>query len=221
MAGSCWPRDAATAAARPCGIVRRHEAAEVSIGELFVSVFGSAVPIGGALMLYVRLDCKRKGWGRNDGDGRLPIGRATWRAGWAPAMPVIVLGSIYGGVFTPTGAGAVAVFYAFVVGTLIHCGIGCSGLYRILGNSVIGSAVILFIIAKVGLFACLIRRAGLPDAIGQWVEELLQSHFLFLLGVDAALFVIGMFIETSASIILLAPILAPVPAHFGVDLFGA
>ncbi|MFO1293816.1 MAG: TRAP transporter large permease [Rubrivivax sp.] len=191
--------------------------AEVSIGELFISGFGPGVLIGGALMLYVWLHCKRKGWGRNDGDGRLPVGRAAWQAGWALAMPVIILGGIYGGVFTPTEASAVAVFYALVVGTLIHREIGWSDLYRILEKSVISSAVIMFIIANAGLFAYLITRAGVPDAIGQWLKDVLQSRFLFLLGVNAALFVIGMFIETSASIIVLAPILAPVAAHFGVD----
>src|SRR5207253_1132978 len=117
--------------------------AEVSIGELFIAGFGPGLLIGGALMLFVWAWCKYKGWGKHDGEGRLPLGRALWQAGWALLMPVIILGGIYGGVFTPTEASAVAVFYA--------------------------------------------------------------------------LFVIGMFIETSASIIVLAPILAPVAQHFGID----
>ena len=60
-------------------------------------------------------------------------------------------------------------------------------------------------------------RAGVPDAIGQWLKGVLHDGTTFLLGVNAALFVIGMFIETSAAIIVLAPILAPVAQHFGVD----
>jgi C4-dicarboxylate transporter DctM subunit len=75
----------------------------------------------------------------------------------------------------------------------------------------------MFIIANAGLFAFLITRAGVPDAIGRWLELVLQSPALFLLGVNAALFIIGMFIETSAAIIVLAPILAPVAVHFGID----
>ncbi len=75
----------------------------------------------------------------------------------------------------------------------------------------------MFIIANAGLFAFLITRAGVPDAIGHWLESVLQSPAMFLLGVNAALFVIGMFIETSAAIIVLAPILAPVAQHFGID----
>ena len=191
--------------------------AEVSIGELFIAGFGPGILISLALMAFVWVYCKIKGWGKNDGDGRMPLGRATLQAGWALLMPVIILGGIYGGVFTPTEASAVAVFYALVVGVVIYREIKVKDLYAILRKSALSSAVIMFIIANAGLFAFLITRAGVPDAIGRWLEAVLQSPTMFLLGVNAALFIIGMFIETSAAIIVLAPILAPVAMHFGVD----
>jgi tripartite ATP-independent transporter DctM subunit len=191
--------------------------AEVSIGELFIAGIGPGIFISLALMAFVWVYCKIKGWGKNDGDGRLSFGRATWQAGWALLMPVIILGGIYGGIFTPTEAAAVAVFYALVVGMVIYREISVASLILVLRKSVISSAVIMFIIANAGLFAFLITRAGVPDAIGRWLEAVLQSPMLVLLGVNAALFVIGMFIETSAAIIVLAPILAPVAAHFGID----
>ena len=90
-------------------------------------------------------------------------------------------------------------------------------LFTIMRKSVLSSAVIMFIIANAGLFAFLITRAGVPEAIGHWLQDILQSPAYFLLGVNAALFLIGMFIETSAAIIVLAPILAPVAVHFGID----
>ena len=191
--------------------------AEVSIGELFIAGFGPGLLIGAALMLFVYVYCRIKGYGKTDGEGRLSFGKATWQAGWALMMPVIILGGIYGGIFTPTEASAVAVFYALVVGMVIYREIKIADLYKILKKSVISSAVIMFIIANAGLFAFLITRAGVPDAIGQYLKEVLQSPAMFLLGVNAALFVIGMFIETSAAIIVLAPILAPVAMHFGID----
>jgi C4-dicarboxylate transporter, DctM subunit len=191
--------------------------AEVSIGELFIAGFGPGLLIGLALMLFVYLYCKHKGWGKQDGDGRLRFSAATVQALWALMMPVIILGGIYGGVFTPTEASAVAVFYALFVGIVVYREIKPSQLGAVLKKSVISSAVIMFIIANAGLFAFLITRAGVPDQIGAFLKEALQNPFLFLLGVNAALFVIGMFIETSAAIIVLAPILAPVAAHFGVD----
>jgi C4-dicarboxylate transporter, DctM subunit len=239
--------------------------AEVSIGELFIAGVGPGLLIGGALMLFVYLYCKWKGWGQNDGDGRLPLSTAafdlafilgfvgvvmlakkvtadetahllapagylavfllvpalrriaTGHAGLALLMPVVILGGIYGGIFTPTEASAVAVFYALLVGMVVYREIGVSDLYAILKKSVVSSAVIMFIIANAGLFAFLITRAGVPAMIGEWLKLVLETPFLFLLGVNAALFLIGMFIETSAAIIVLAPILVPVAMHFGVD----
>ena len=191
--------------------------AEVSIGELFIAGFGPGILISLSLMLFVWVYCKWKGWGKTDGEGRLGFGRALLQASWALAMPVIILGGIYGGIFTPTEASAVAVFYALIVGTLIYREIKLRDLYAILRKSALSSAVIMFIIANAGLFAFLITRAGVPDAIGHWLQEVLKSPAMFLLGVNGALFIIGMFIETSAAIIVLAPILAPVAQHFGID----
>lgn len=192
-------------------------AAEVSIGELFIAGFGPGIVIAGGLMLFIWIYCKVRGWGKHDGDGRMGVLAATRKAAWALMMPVVVLGGIYGGIFTPTEAAAVAVLYALIVGVLIHREIGPRDLAEALRKSVISSTVIMFIIANAGLFAFLITRAGVPEAIGRWLADTLQSPHWFLLGVNAALFVIGMFIETSAAIIVLGPILAPVAAHFGVD----
>jgi tripartite ATP-independent transporter DctM subunit len=111
----------------------------------------------------------------------------------------------------------VAVFYALVVSLVIHRELKLVDLLPVIRKSVISSAVIMFIIANAGLFAYLITRAGVPDAIGLWLTDVLKSPTWFLLGVNGALFVIGMFIETSAAIIVLAPILVPVAIHFGVD----
>lgn len=191
--------------------------AEVSIGELFIAGIGPGLFIGGVLMLFVWIYCKYKGWGHNDGEGRLGVGRATLKAGWALLMPVIILGGIYGGVFTPTEAAAVAVFYALLVGMVIYREIRITDLFGILRKSVISSAVIMFIIANAGLFAFLLTRAGVPEAIGLWLKDILESPGLFLLGVNITLFLIGMFIETSAAILVLAPILVPVAMYFGID----
>ena len=239
--------------------------AEQSIGELFIAGFGPGLLIGLALMLWVFITCKRKGWGKSDGEGRLALGVAArdvafvigflasvavaglvvdhpalrllvplayvaiflltpglraiavGHAALALLMPVIILGGIYGGIFTPTEASVVAVFYALFVGVLVYRETRLSDLANVLRKSVISSSVIMFIIANAGLFSYLITRAGVPDQIGVFLKDTLQSPGWFLLGVNVALFVIGMFIETSASIIVLAPILAPVAIRFGID----
>jgi len=191
--------------------------AEVSIGELFAAGIGPGLLIGGALTLFVYVTCKINGWGKDDGEGRIGLVKATERAALALLMPIIIIGGIYRGVFTPTEASVVAVFYALIVGLGVYRAIGWRDLGPILTKSVLSSSIIMFIIAAAGLFSFLITRAGVPAALGAWIAEVIGSPWAFLLAVNLFLFVVGMFIETSASIIVLAPILAPVAAHFGID----
>ena len=149
-------------------------AAEVSIGELFISGFGPGLLIGGALMVFVVVYARIKGYGKGDREGKMPVLAATRHAALALLMPVVILGGIYGGVFTPTEASVVAVFYALVVGVGVYRETKIADLPRVLRKSVISSAVIMFIIANAGLFSYLITRAGVPDAIGAFLVEWLQ-----------------------------------------------
>jgi len=192
-------------------------AAEVSIGELFIAGFGPGLLIGGALTLFVFVWCKLTGHGKRDGEGRLELTMALRQASLALLMPVIVLGGIYGGIFTPTEASVVAVFYALIVGMFVYRRIRLPDLWRALQRTVVSTTVIMVIIAAAGLFAFLITRAGVPAAFGNWVATHLDGPILFLVGVNLFLFLVGMFIETGAAIVVLAPILVPVAIQFGVD----
>ncbi|MFL1462085.1 TRAP transporter large permease [Roseococcus sp. DSY-14] len=190
---------------------------QTSIPELFMAGFGPGLLIGGALIATVLVWCRLKGWGKQDGDGRLPVGLALRQAGWALFMPVVVLGGIYGGITTPTEASVIAVAYAILVGMFIHRELGWRDLYGIMRKSVISSAVIMFIIACAGLFSWLLNRQGVPDLAAAWLVETFDGPGWFLLGVNLFLFVVGMFVETSASIIVLAPILQEAAERFGID----
>lgn len=191
--------------------------AEVSIGELFLAGIGPGILISVALMLYVYVTCKVKGWGGRDREGRMPLLPAARHASLALLMPVIIIGGIYQGVFTPTEASVVAVFYALLVGMVFYRTIGIADLGPVLRKSVISSAIIMFIIAAAGLFSFLITQAGVPVMAGQWIAGIISADWQFLIAINVFLFIVGMFIETSAAIIVLAPILAPVAMHFGVD----
>lgn len=192
-------------------------AAEVSIGELFVAGFGPGLLIAAALMLAVWVWCRIKGYGKTDREGRLPVLEATRKAALALMMPVIILGGIYGGVFTPTEASIVAVFYALFISCFVYRELDLATVIAILRKSVVSSSVIMLIIAMAGLFSFLLTRAGVPAQLGEYIIATFDSGWSFLLAVNVFLFVIGMFIETSAAIIVLAPILAPVAAQFGID----
>ena len=190
---------------------------QTSIPELFIAGFGPGILISGSLVATVLIWCRIKGWGKNDGDGRLPFLVATKQAGWALLMPVVVLGGIYGGVTTPTEASVVAVVYAIIVGVFIHREIRPRDLYPIFKKSVISSAVIMFIIAAATLFSWLLNRQGVPDIAAEWLVQTFDEATWYLLGVNLFLFVVGMFVETSASIIVLAPILAEAASRLGID----
>src|SRR5690625_2645629 len=190
---------------------------DTSVGELFIAGIGPGILIAAALMFYVWLYDKRHGYGKQDGHDRIPLWPAFKRAWLALLMPVIILGGIYGGVFTPTEASAVAVVYALFIGIFVYRRLNFATLSHTFHRSVISTAVIMFVIANAGVFGFLLNRAGVPAALGQWLGALFTDKVTFLLGINLTLFLIGMFIETSASIVVLAPLLLPVAMHFGVD----
>lgn len=190
---------------------------ETSTGEMFIAGVVPGLMIALALMLYVWLYARKTGLGKKDGADRLAVWPALKRSWLALLMPVIILGGIYGGVFTPTEASVVAVVYALLASMLVYRTLGPRSLSPVFHRSVVGTAVIMFIIANAGVFSFLLNRAGVPDMLGQWIGGMFDSKLLFLLGVNIALFFIGMFIETSASIVVLAPLLVPVAVQFGID----
>jgi tripartite ATP-independent transporter DctM subunit len=190
---------------------------QTSIPELFIAGFGPGILIGGALIVTVLVWCRIKGWGKEDGIGRLPVLAATRQAAFALVMPVIVLGGIYGGITTPTEASVVAVIYALIIGMFLHREIGPRDLFPIFRKSVISSAVIMFIIACAALFSWLLNRQGVPDVAAEWLTTSFDTPAAYLLVVNLFLFVVGMFVETSASIIVLAPILADAAQKLGID----
>ena len=190
---------------------------QTDLGSLFIGGILPGFLIAGALVLYVWLYAKKNNLGLRDGENRLPLWQSFNQAKLALFMPVIILGGIYGGVFTPTEASVVAVVYALLVGMFVYRTLSFKTLSTTFRNAAIGTAVIMFLIANAGLFGFLLNRAGIPQQLGEWLAHVFSDKYTFLLGVNAALFVIGMFIETSASIVVLAPLLLPVAVGFGVD----
>lgn len=190
---------------------------ETSTGELFIAGIVPGFLIAIALIIYVWLYARKNNLGKHDGQDRMAVWPAFKRSWLALMMPVIILGGIYGGVFTPTEASVVAVVYALVVSVFIYRSLKFQTLNAVFRRSVVGTAVIMFIIANAGVFSFLLNRAGVPDMLGSWLGQLFTDKYLFLLGVNVALFCVGMFIETSASIVVLAPLLVPVAVQFGID----
>lgn len=192
-------------------------ATETSIGDLFLAALVPGILIGLTLILTVYILAKRRGYAREPRKSKAEVWEAFKDSFLALLMPVIILGGIYGGVFTPTEAAGIAVLYAFIVGMFVYKEIKFSKILEILKQSGITTSVIMFIIASAGLFGWIITREGLPQIVAEFFIAISDNPIVFLLLVNLFLIVLGMFMETNASIIILAPLLTPVAIQFGID----
>jgi len=190
---------------------------DTSVGKLFVAGFGPGLLVAASLMILVLVLCRVKGIGMRDGEDRASVGRAAVNALPALLVPFAILGGIYSGIFTPTEASAAAVAAALIVGMGIYRELKFSMLPDILKQTVIATSAIMIIIAAASLFSFLITRSGLPNEIAAWFKDMFDSRIACLLAVNIMLLVVGMFIETSAAILVLAPILTPIAVAYGVD----
>ncbi|MAU94349.1 MAG: C4-dicarboxylate ABC transporter permease [Fulvimarina sp.] len=190
---------------------------ETSVTKLFVAGIGPGLLVAGALVLLTQIWCRVKGIGKNDGDGRVDFLKSLVDAVWALMLPVIILGGIYGGIFTPTEAAAVAAVYALLVGLFVYREMTISDLPAIFRSAAVSTGAIMLIIGTAGLFSFLVSLSGLPTVIGEWAEASFSSAVTFLLFVNILLLLVGMFVETSAAILVLAPILTPIAISYGVD----
>jgi len=192
-------------------------ATQTSIPDLFLAGVLPGVLIAGSLMATIFIWCRLKGWGKRDGDGRLSRLEATRRAVWSLVMPILIMGGIYGGVTTPTEASVIAVVYALVVGLLLHREMSLKDLALAFRKSVVTSAVIMFIIGAASLMGYLLNRQGVPDAAALWLTSTFDGPTSLMLAINVMLFVVGMFIETGASIVVLAPILQDAALRVGIE----
>lgn len=189
----------------------------VSIGDMFMAGIVPGILIGFALILTVYIIAKKRDYKPEPRKSLSELFAAFKEAFWALLMPLIILGGIYGGFFTPTEAAGIAVGYAFIVGVLIYKEIKVKQLAQILVQSSVTTATIMFIIASAGLFGWIITRENIPQLVTQFFTGISDSPFIFLLLVNLFLLIVGMFMETNASLIILAPLLVPVAVQLGID----
>ncbi|GCL74045.1 TRAP transporter large permease [Paenibacillus naphthalenovorans] len=191
--------------------------AGVSIGDLFLAGFIPGIMISFSLILTCWFIAKRKGYKGKSGITMAMKVQAFKEALLALLMPVIILGGIYGGLFTPTEASVVAVAYAFIVGVFIYKEVKWKDLVNIFAKSSITTAIIMVIIANAGMFGWILTREQIPQQIGEFFTSISSSPIVFLFLVNLLLWFVGMFFETSAAIIILAPLLTPVAVALGID----
>lgn len=194
-----------------------------SVGKLFIAGIIPGIMLAVMLSMVSFYIAKKNNYQRAQKASLIDRLKATKEAFWSLSLPVIVIGGIYTGVFTPTESAAVAVVIGAVVGLFVHKDLKLSHFPKILIESSKTTAMLFFIITMAMLFAHILTLERIPHAVAEMIVEWNVGPILFLLIVNILLFIAGQFMEPTAIITILAPILFPVamalginPIHFGI-----
>jgi len=191
--------------------------AEVSIGKLFMAGVVPGIMLGLMLMIVTYIGAVRLGFKRTEPQPFRVRLKKMREASWGLMTIVIVIGGIYGGIFTPTEAAAVAAMWAFFISVFVYKDIKISEFFDIALSSAKTTAMIMFIIANAMLFAHFLTMENVPQLITQTLVEWNVDKIMFLIFVNILLVVAGAFMEPSAIIMIMVPLLLPVAVALGID----
>ena len=199
------------------------QASGVSVAKMFMAGILPGLLIGFCLMVYSWYYCKKHG---EDKEKLVSYKNELKKMGfvgllkdsfWAILCPVIILGSIYGGIASPTEAAVISVFYALIISLFIYKSLKVTDLYKILVDSVKTYTTIIFIIAAATGFARILRFMKVPTLITQGISSTVSSKIALLILINVILLIVGMFMDTTPAILILTPILVPLVKQYGVD----
>ncbi|MBM4761419.1 TRAP transporter large permease [Bacillus sp. B15-48] len=145
------------------------------------------------------------------------LGKSFWDAILSLLMPIIVLGGIYGGIFTPTEAAAIACVYALIITMFVYKEIKIKDLSSIIVEAGKSTSIVFFVIAASSAFSWLLTSQRIPDEIASSVLGLTDNPVVILLLINVILLLFGIFLETNAIILLITPMLLPIASHIGLD----
>jgi len=194
--------------------------ANVSVIDLFAAGMVPGIIVGLTLALVAYLVGRRVGAVAGNvsaEEEEVSTARLLWQGKWALFMPVLVLGGIYSGVFTPVEASVIAVAYALAVSVLVYRTITLKGFLRAFDGAVLMSGALMIVVATSTLFARTITLERIPQELVEVFGQISTDPLVILLMINVFLLVIGTFMETISAIIILAPILVPLVRSFGID----
>ena len=145
------------------------------------------------------------------------VNRTFWAAVPALGMPVIIIGGIIGGVFTPTEAAAVAVAYGLLIALFVYRDLKFRDIPALILRAVALTGAVMAILATASIFGWLVATANVPALLAAWIKTVSEQAWTFLLLVNVMLMLIGMFMESLAAILILVPVLMPIAISFGID----
>ena len=191
--------------------------ANTSIADLFIAGFAPGILMGVTMCVVSWVISKKHGY---KGEGTLSLKRIVksfFECFWALMMPVIILGGIYSGMFTPTEAAAVAAVYGAFVGFFVYKELKLEHLPKTLLNAAYNTTMIMFVVGAANLFGWILTNAQVPHMLAQSFATLTDSPLVFLMLVNVLLLFIGTLINASAAVVILTPILLPVALGLGID----
>lgn len=193
--------------------------ADASIGQLFLAGLVPGLIMGAALLIVALIVGRKMNLKANPKASGAERWKAFKDAFWGLLMPVIILGGIYGGIFTPTEAAAVSVIYGLFVGIFIYKQIHIKEFYQILIDTASTTATVMFITAAASLFAYVLTRARLDVAISSGLESMTGgSVIVFFIIVNIILLIAGCFLDSTSALYIFTPLFVPVAQALGVDL---
>ena len=191
---------------------------DTSVGALFLGGVIPGLLMALSLMVGVQLVAKRRNLPRSDALRPKELPRVLWRGLLPLSLPVVLLGGIYSGAFTPTEAAAVAALYALFLAGVVYGALSWRRLYQILIESSKSSASVTLIVASAFFINYAFAAENVPTMLAAWLSALQLSPTEFLLGVNLLFLVLGCFLDTSIMLLVLVPMLLPAARALGVDL---
>jgi C4-dicarboxylate transporter DctM subunit len=192
-------------------------AAQESVPRLYAAGVLPGLLIAAMLALYVVWTARRHGFEAGSPFQLSVFLKAAARGAWALGAPVIILGGIYGGIFSPTEAAAVACVYAALVTWVVFRELGWNDIVEAAAATVLFSGQVLIIVACASVFAWLLTVQQVPQTLVAWLQSLGISQAQFLLAANVLLLLVGCFLDPLSAILLLTPLLVPLVKAFGID----
>ncbi len=189
-----------------------------SISSMFMAGFIPGILIGISLILMSYIYCRKNGWkGEEKRYSAKEKLAAVWDAKWAIINPVIILGGIYAGIFTPTEAAAVAAVYAFICGAFIYRELNLKDIFSTIGNACNTTGTTMVIIGCATAFTRILTIEKIPGVITSTITGMTDNKVVILLLILVLLLIVGCFMDTTPAMMVLSPILLPIAVQFGVD----
>ena len=192
-------------------------ATETSVGKLFMAGVIPGIVLGLMLMAAIYVRARALGLPQQPRASLRDVATSGRDSLWGLMLIVIILGGIYGGVFTPTEAAAVAAVYAFLIAVFVYRDIGMKDVPRVLIDSGKVTVMLMFIVANALLFAHVLTTERIPQTVAGVIVGWGMAPWQFLIVVNLLLLVAGMFMEPTGIILIMAPILFPIASRLGID----